>query len=129
MRQRIVLQLINAVPPRLARGSARVAPLGRDDRLPLLAEIRVAVNSPDTFANFGAKGYPIFAAVRLGTCQSWRRTSGWIAKPVGALVTPGRGKMYLRAPVYIAETDWQARDEPVATAPAPVRGNTCRPHL
>src|SRR3954452_15186810 len=30
-------------------------------------ELRIAVNSPDTFAAVGALGFPIFAAVRIGT--------------------------------------------------------------
>jgi alkanesulfonate monooxygenase SsuD/methylene tetrahydromethanopterin reductase-like flavin-dependent oxidoreductase (luciferase family) len=75
-------------------------------------EIRVAVNSPDTFPAAGAQGYPIFAAVRIGTLselgpnirayrQAWRDAGH-----------PGAGKVFLRLPIYIADTAEAARAEP-----------------
>ena len=78
-------------------------------------EIRVAATSPDTFAANGALGLPIFCAVRLGTLrelgpliaeyrQSWREAGH-----------PGEGQVYLRVPVYLADTERRARDEPEAS--------------
>lgn len=75
-------------------------------------ELRIAVNSPDTFANVGAQGYPIFAAVRLGTLSELAPNIRAYREAYRAAGHPGEGKVYLRAPVYIAETDQQARDEP-----------------
>ena len=75
-------------------------------------EIRVAATSPDTFAANGALGLPIFCAVRLGALhelgplireyrQAWREAGH-----------PGEGQVYLRVPVYVAETEQRARDDP-----------------
>lgn len=75
-------------------------------------EIRIAINSPDSFPAAGAAGYPIFAAVRLGTLselgpslrayrQAWREAGH-----------EGEGKVFLRLPLYLAETREQARAEP-----------------
>ncbi len=75
-------------------------------------EIRVAATSPDTFPANGALGLPIFCAVRLGTLrelgpliaeyrQAWREAGH-----------PGEGQVYLRVPVYVADTERRARDEP-----------------
>jgi alkanesulfonate monooxygenase SsuD/methylene tetrahydromethanopterin reductase-like flavin-dependent oxidoreductase (luciferase family) len=75
-------------------------------------EIRIAINSPDSFPAAGAQGYPIFAAVRLGTLselgpnlrayrEAWR-DAGHV----------GDAKVFLRLPLYIAETREQARAEP-----------------
>ncbi len=78
-------------------------------------EIRVAATSPDTFPVNGALGLPVFCAVRLGTLrelgpliaeyrQAWREAGH-----------PGEGRVYLRVPVYVAETERQAREEPEAS--------------
>ena len=75
-------------------------------------EIRIAVNSPDTFANVGAQGYPIFAAVRLGTLSELGPNIKAYREAYRAAGHLKEGKVYLRVPVYIAETDRQARDEP-----------------
>jgi alkanesulfonate monooxygenase SsuD/methylene tetrahydromethanopterin reductase-like flavin-dependent oxidoreductase (luciferase family) len=75
-------------------------------------EIRVAVNSPDTFLEQGERGNPIFVATRLGDLNelvpnlkvyrdAWREAGH-----------PGNGKVYLRVPVYIAENEKQALEEP-----------------
>jgi alkanesulfonate monooxygenase SsuD/methylene tetrahydromethanopterin reductase-like flavin-dependent oxidoreductase (luciferase family) len=75
-------------------------------------EIRVAVNSPDTFQEQGERGNPIFVATRLGDLNelvpnlkvyrdAWREAGH-----------PGNGKVYLRVPVYIAENEKQALEEP-----------------
>ena len=75
-------------------------------------EIRVAVNSPDTFQEQGERGNPIFVATRLGDLNelvpnlkvyrdAWREAGH-----------AGNGKVYLRVPVYIAENEKQALEEP-----------------
>jgi len=72
--------------------------------------VRVAVNSPDTFALAGRRGWPIFVAVRLGALmelvaplreyrEAWRDAGH-----------PGNGDVALRVPVFVAPT----RDEALA---------------
>jgi alkanesulfonate monooxygenase SsuD/methylene tetrahydromethanopterin reductase-like flavin-dependent oxidoreductase (luciferase family) len=75
-------------------------------------ELRIAVNSPDTFVSAGAAGYPIFVATRLGdltelvpNLKAYREA--WQAAGHG-----GNGRVYLRVPVYIAATEEAAREEP-----------------
>jgi alkanesulfonate monooxygenase SsuD/methylene tetrahydromethanopterin reductase-like flavin-dependent oxidoreductase (luciferase family) len=78
-------------------------------------EVRVAATSPDTFAKIGALGFPIFVAVRLGVLselapliaeyhEAWRKAGH-----------PGKGGVYLRVPVYVAETEAGAYEEPRAS--------------
>jgi len=73
--------------------------------------IRIAASTPDTFPSIGAQGYPVFASVRhakwseLGP-QVASYQEGW--KNSGR---PGRGKVYVSAPIYIAETEARARAE------------------
>jgi alkanesulfonate monooxygenase SsuD/methylene tetrahydromethanopterin reductase-like flavin-dependent oxidoreductase (luciferase family) len=74
--------------------------------------VRIAATSPDTFPNCGELGYPIFAAVRLGTLaelgpniKSYRdafRTAGH----------SGVGEVFLRVPVYVGGTDEEASSVP-----------------
>ena len=70
--------------------------------------VRVAVNSPDTFALAGRKGWPIFVAVRLGSLEeliapldeyraAWREAGH-----------PGRGSVSLRVPIFVAPTKEEA---------------------
>jgi alkanesulfonate monooxygenase SsuD/methylene tetrahydromethanopterin reductase-like flavin-dependent oxidoreductase (luciferase family) len=75
-------------------------------------EIRVAANSADTFPAIAKLGHAVFVAVRLGTLeelgpniQAYRQA--W--KEAGH---PGQGQVFLRAPVYVAETEKQAIEEP-----------------
>ncbi|MBV8935097.1 MAG: LLM class flavin-dependent oxidoreductase, partial [Alphaproteobacteria bacterium] len=75
-------------------------------------EIRIAANSPDTFPAIGRLGHGVFVAVRLGTLSELAPNikayrEGW--KTAGH---PGEGQVFLRAPVYVAETAAQARSEP-----------------
>ena len=78
-------------------------------------EVRVAATSPDTFAKIGALGFPIFVAVRLGVLselapliaeyhEAWRQAGH-----------SGKGEVYLRVPVYVAETEERAYEEPRAS--------------
>ena len=70
--------------------------------------VRVAVNSPDTFALAGRRGWPIFVAVRLGSLTelieplreyraAWREAGH-----------PGEGSVALRVPVFVAPTKEEA---------------------
>lgn len=74
--------------------------------------IRIAATSPDTFASIGAMGFPIFVAVRLGTIEELGPNIRAYQEAYSAAGHPGRGKVYLRVPVYVAETAERARAEP-----------------
>jgi alkanesulfonate monooxygenase SsuD/methylene tetrahydromethanopterin reductase-like flavin-dependent oxidoreductase (luciferase family) len=76
-----------------------------------LPEIRVAASTPDTFPAIGGLGYPVFASTRHATWsdvgpQVASYQDGW--KSAGHR---GRGRAFVAGPLYIAETDNQARDE------------------
>ena len=76
-----------------------------------LPEIRVAASTPDTFPAIGGLGYPVFASTRHATWtdvgpQVASYQDGW--KSAGHR---GRGRAFVAGPLYIAETDSQARDE------------------
>jgi alkanesulfonate monooxygenase SsuD/methylene tetrahydromethanopterin reductase-like flavin-dependent oxidoreductase (luciferase family) len=75
-------------------------------------EIRIAINSPDSFPAAGAQGYPIFAAVRLGTLSELGPNLRAYRDAWRAAGHPGQGKVFLRLPLYLAETREQARAEP-----------------
>jgi alkanesulfonate monooxygenase SsuD/methylene tetrahydromethanopterin reductase-like flavin-dependent oxidoreductase (luciferase family) len=75
-------------------------------------EIRVAATSPDTYAAIGALGHPIFVAVRLGTLEELGPNIRSYREAYKAAGHPGEGEVYLRAPVYVADTDERARAEP-----------------
>ena len=78
-------------------------------------EIRVAASSYDTYPGIGAQGYPILIAVRQGKIeelaphiaayqQSWKDNGH-----------KGRGRVYLRIPIYVGENAEAARREPEAS--------------
>jgi alkanesulfonate monooxygenase SsuD/methylene tetrahydromethanopterin reductase-like flavin-dependent oxidoreductase (luciferase family) len=75
-------------------------------------EIRVAVNSPDTFQEQGENGNPIFVATRLGNLDELVPNLRVYRAAWQAAGHPGNGKVFLRVPVYIAATEKQAREEP-----------------
>src|ERR1700729_4362618 len=75
-------------------------------------ELRVAVNSPDTFQQTGEAGMPIFVATRLGDLNELVPNLKVYREAWAAAGHPGNGKVYLRVPVYIADTERQAREEP-----------------
>lgn len=77
-----------------------------------LPEIRIAATSPDTYAAIGAMGYPIFCAVRLGTLSELGPLLHAYREAYVAAGHSGRGKVFLRVPVYVAETEARARAEP-----------------
>ena len=75
-------------------------------------EIRVAANSADTFPNIAKLGHAVFVAVRLGTLEELEPNITAYRKAWKEAGHPGEGKVFLRAPVYVAETDQAAREEP-----------------
>src|SRR5437763_3682525 len=75
-------------------------------------EIRIAANSPDTFPAIGGLGHGVFVAVRLGTLSELAPNIRAYREAYKAAGHPGEGKVFLRAPVYVAETEEQARNEP-----------------
>jgi len=77
--------------------------------------IRVAATSPDTFSALGTLGYPIFAAVRLGTLSELSPNLKAYRDAYAAAGHAGQGQVFLRVPIYVAETLEQARSEPEAS--------------
>jgi alkanesulfonate monooxygenase SsuD/methylene tetrahydromethanopterin reductase-like flavin-dependent oxidoreductase (luciferase family) len=75
-------------------------------------EIRVAANSADTFPAIAKAGHPVFVAVRLGTLEELEPNITAYRQAWKEAGHPGEGKVFLRAPVYVAETDQAAREEP-----------------
>ncbi len=77
--------------------------------------IRVAATSPDTYAMVGALGFPIFVAVRLGVLSELAPLIAEYHAAWRDAGHPGKGEIYLRVPVYVAETEDRAREEPRAS--------------
>jgi alkanesulfonate monooxygenase SsuD/methylene tetrahydromethanopterin reductase-like flavin-dependent oxidoreductase (luciferase family) len=77
--------------------------------------IRVAANSPDTFPSIGAQGYAIFAAVRLGTLSELAPNIAAYRAAYAEAGHPGTGQVFLRIPVYVADTAERAYEEPQAS--------------
>jgi alkanesulfonate monooxygenase SsuD/methylene tetrahydromethanopterin reductase-like flavin-dependent oxidoreductase (luciferase family) len=75
-------------------------------------EIRVAANSADTFPNIAKLGHAVLVAVRQGTLEELEPNIRLYREAWKEAGHPGDGEVYLRAPVYVAETDRAARDEP-----------------
>jgi alkanesulfonate monooxygenase SsuD/methylene tetrahydromethanopterin reductase-like flavin-dependent oxidoreductase (luciferase family) len=75
-------------------------------------EIRVAANSADTFPAIAKLGHAVFVAVRLGTLEELEPNITAYRKAWKEAGHPGEGKVFLRAPVYVADTDQAALEEP-----------------
>jgi alkanesulfonate monooxygenase SsuD/methylene tetrahydromethanopterin reductase-like flavin-dependent oxidoreductase (luciferase family) len=75
-------------------------------------ELRIAVNSPDTFEQTGQQGHPIFVATRLGNLTELVPNLRVYREAWAKAGHPGNGKVFLRVPVYVAETERQAIEEP-----------------
>jgi alkanesulfonate monooxygenase SsuD/methylene tetrahydromethanopterin reductase-like flavin-dependent oxidoreductase (luciferase family) len=75
-------------------------------------ELRIAVNSPDSYQQTGEAGMPIFVATRLGDLDELVPNLRVYREAWATAGHPGDGKVYLRVPVYIAETEHLARKEP-----------------
>ena len=76
-----------------------------------LPEIRVAASTPDTFPAIGGQGYPVFASVRHTTWTDLKPQVASYQEGWRAAGRPGRGAVYVSAPIYIAETEERARAE------------------
>src|SRR6202451_3314314 len=74
--------------------------------------IRIAATSVDTYAAIGAQGHAIFVAARIGTISELAPLVRGYREAYRAAGHPGTGEVYLRVPVYIAETQERARREP-----------------
>ena len=74
--------------------------------------IRIAATSPDTFPAIGALGHAAFIAARLGTLSDLAPQVRSYREAYKAAGHSGAGEIYLRVPVYVAETEQRARDEP-----------------
>jgi alkanesulfonate monooxygenase SsuD/methylene tetrahydromethanopterin reductase-like flavin-dependent oxidoreductase (luciferase family) len=78
-------------------------------------DIRIAATSPDTFETNGKLGYPIFVAVRSGTFSELRPDIQVYRDAYKAAGHPGKPQVYLRVPMYVADTDATARAESEAS--------------
>jgi alkanesulfonate monooxygenase SsuD/methylene tetrahydromethanopterin reductase-like flavin-dependent oxidoreductase (luciferase family) len=75
-------------------------------------ELRIAVNSADTFIESGTAGMPIFVATRLGDLNELVPNLRAYRQAWAAAGHAGSGRVYLRVPVYVAATEKQALEEP-----------------
>jgi len=75
-------------------------------------DIRVAANSADTFPQIAKLGHAVLVAVRQGSLEELEPNIAAYRKAWQEAGHPGEGQVFLRAPVYVAETDQAARDEP-----------------
>ena len=75
-------------------------------------EIRIAINSPDSFPAAGTQGYPVFVAVRIGTLSELAPNLRAYREAYRAAGHSGHPGVFLRLPLYIAETRERAQEEP-----------------
>jgi alkanesulfonate monooxygenase SsuD/methylene tetrahydromethanopterin reductase-like flavin-dependent oxidoreductase (luciferase family) len=73
--------------------------------------IRIAGASEDTFPVLGELGYPLFVAVRSGSLSGLAPDLKAYRAAYAAAGHPGKGELYLRLSLHLAETDAQALDE------------------
>jgi alkanesulfonate monooxygenase SsuD/methylene tetrahydromethanopterin reductase-like flavin-dependent oxidoreductase (luciferase family) len=76
--------------------------------------IRIAASSPETYPAIGALGHAIFIASRLGSLSELAPLVRGYREAYKAAGHQGSGEVYLRVPVYVAETEELARKEPEA---------------
>jgi alkanesulfonate monooxygenase SsuD/methylene tetrahydromethanopterin reductase-like flavin-dependent oxidoreductase (luciferase family) len=81
-------------------------------------EIRIAANSPDSFARFGEQGFQIFIGLRQGGISQLVPYVQAYREAYRAAGHGGDGGVFLRMPIYVADTlDAALRDsEPSITA-------------
>jgi alkanesulfonate monooxygenase SsuD/methylene tetrahydromethanopterin reductase-like flavin-dependent oxidoreductase (luciferase family) len=73
--------------------------------------IRIAGASEDTFPVLGELGYPLFVAVRSSSLSGLAPDLKAYREAYAAAGHPGKGEVYLRLSLHLAETDAQALDE------------------
>jgi alkanesulfonate monooxygenase SsuD/methylene tetrahydromethanopterin reductase-like flavin-dependent oxidoreductase (luciferase family) len=74
--------------------------------------VRVAATTPDTFPVLGEQGHALFAAVRLGTISDLLPDLEAYRAAYRAAGHTGQPEVFLRIPLYIADTAEQAIAEP-----------------
>ena len=74
--------------------------------------LRIAATSADTYPAIGAMGVPIFVAVRLGTIEELAPNIAAYRQAYRSAGHPGQGEVYLRVPIYVGDTEAQARADP-----------------
>ncbi|MFN8524655.1 MAG: LLM class flavin-dependent oxidoreductase [Chloroflexota bacterium] len=74
--------------------------------------IRVAAVTPDTFPMLGRQGYPVYGAVRQGTLSELAPDLTAYRAAYDAAGHAGHGRVYLRIPIYVADTTGAALAEP-----------------
>ena len=77
-----------------------------------LPPIRVAATTPETFPVLGKQGYPCFAAVRQGNLTDLIPDIESYRAAYREAGHPGEGGVFLRIPIYLADTAEQALAEP-----------------
>ncbi|HTR83824.1 MAG TPA: LLM class flavin-dependent oxidoreductase [Reyranella sp.] len=75
-------------------------------------EIRVAAASPDTYPALGKQGHAAFVAARTGNLSELAPLVRTYRKAWKEAGHPGNGQIFLRVPVYVADTEERAREEP-----------------
>lgn len=73
--------------------------------------IRIAGASEDTFPVLGGLGYPLFVAVRSGSLSGLAPDLQAYRDAYRAAGHPGKGKVYLRVSLHLADTDAQAQEQ------------------
>jgi len=74
--------------------------------------IRIAANREDTFIAAGQQGYAVFVGARRGTIEEVLPNLQIYRDAWKAAGHPGKGDVYLRAPVYVGDTVEQALSDP-----------------
>lgn len=75
-------------------------------------EIRVAAASPDTYVEVAELGHPIFVAARTGNLSELAPLVKTYREAWKKAGHAGEGEVYLRVPVYVADSEDKAREEP-----------------
>jgi len=88
--------------------------------------IRIAGASEDTFPVLGALGYPLFVAVRSGSLSGLAPDLVAYRDAYAAAGHPGKGRVYLRLSLHLADTDAQAQQEAEPSMMAGYRSLTSR---
>ena len=77
--------------------------------------LRVAATTGETYTRVGHEGLPVFVAVRTSSISEVKRFVADYYEGWRAAGHPGRGEVGAIVPVYVAETETQAREETEAS--------------